>query len=389
MHVTQLRCPDCGAEYPDRWRCECGHPLEFANQPDAPTTPPDPVGFDTRAGLWSFADLLPVEPHVTLGEGTTPLVEAPDWDAAFKLEYVFPTGSFKDRGATATISRAVAVGAEAVVEDSSGNAGAAIATYAARGGLSARIFVPADVKPAKLRAIRAAGAEPVRIEGTRADVTDACIGQLDEAFYASHAYRPSFLAGTATVAFEIAHQRDWTAPDAVVMPVGHGTLFLGAARGFERLAELGWIDSVPRLYAAQATGHAPIVTALYGSDAPETTGVAARVALGGEYDGDEADETVNDRADGAVNERADGIAIDDPVRGDEIQRVVRETGGDAIAVDAATTDRELDRLGRAGFDTEPTCATAPAALRAFRERGEIGSDEDIVVPLTGSGLKTS
>ncbi|MFB6194406.1 MAG: pyridoxal-phosphate dependent enzyme [Halobaculum sp.] len=408
--TTSLHCPDCGATYADRWRCSCGHPLEFTDTP-SPGGPPDPETFDTRAGLWSYADLVPVEPRVTLGEGTTPLVDAPAWDAAFKLEYVFPTGSFKDRGATATLSRAAALGVERVVEDSSGNAGAAVATYAARAGMDARIFVPADVKPAKLRAIRTAGAEPIRVEGTRGDVTAACVEAVEtgDAFYASHAWRPSFLAGTATVAYEIAHQRDWTAPDAVVIPVGHGTLLLGASRGFTRLTEAGWIDRVPRLYAAQATGHAPIVRALHG-DGPETTGAAARRALGVDdattgdpaaaddattddaTSDDSADDQTGDDPTGAevsTNERADGIAINDPVRGEAIVEAIRETGGDAIALDAATTDRELDRLGRAGFDTEPTCATAPAALRAFRVRGEIGPDERVVVPLTGSGLKTS
>jgi len=106
--------------------------------------------------------------------------DADDWNAAFKLEYVFPTGSFKDRGATTTLTRARELGVERVVEDSSGNAGAAIATYAARAGIDAAVYVPADVKDSKLRAIRRAGAEPVRIEGSRADVTEACVAALGE-----------------------------------------------------------------------------------------------------------------------------------------------------------------------------------------------------------------
>jgi threonine synthase len=359
--VVPLACPDCGAEYTDRWRCTCGAPLDYAEPslPDGPT--PDPAAFDTREGLWSFDDFLPESPAVSLGEGLTPLVDAPEWDAAFKLEYVFPTGSFKDRGATTTLSRAAALGVETVVEDSSGNAGAAVATYAARAGIDARIFVPADVKESKLTAIRRAGAEPVRIEGSRQDVTDACVETVEtgEGWYASHAWRPSFLAGTATVAYEIALHRDWNAPDAVVLPLGHGTLFLGAYRGFSALAEAGWIDSVPRLLGAQAAGVAPIAAEIHGED-----------AVAGD------------------NDLADGIQIAEPVRRREILTAIEETDGDAIALDADSVETELDRLHRAGFYTEPTCAVAPAALRAYRERDVIASEDDVVVPLTGSGLKT-
>jgi len=330
--------------------------------------------------------------RVTLGEGMTPLVDADrgresaddgdadadPWNASFKLEYVFPTGSFKDRGATATLTRAHELGVERVVEDSSGNAGAAIATYAARAGIEAEIYVPADAKASKLRAIRRAGAEAVRIEGSRQDVTDACVraveggsdadggGSTDadggsDAWYASHAWNPAFFEGTATAAYEIALQRDWNAPDAVVTPLGHGTLFLGVHRGFRRLERAGWIDAVPRLYGAQAAGVAPIVESLHGPEAADP--------------------------DGAVNEAADGIQIAEPVREAEIRAAIDATDGDALAVTEAAATRELDRLHAAGFYTEPTCAVAPAALRTLRERGEIGPDEDIVVPLTGSGLK--
>ncbi len=394
----RLGCPECGETYRDRWRCRCGAPLDFADPPTPEGAAPDPDAFDARDGLWAFDDLLAVgddlRDRVTLGEGMTPLVDAdegrepagdggtdrPPWNASFKLEYVFPTGSFKDRGATTTLTRARELGVERVVEDSSGNAGAAIATYAARAGIAAEIYVPADVKESKLRAIRRAGAEPVRIEGSRGDVTDACIAALgegddaegddadagvgdggDSAWYASHAWNPAFFEGTATVAYEIALQRGWDAPDAVVTPLGHGTLFLGAYRGFRRLERAGWVDSVPRLYGAQAAGVAPIVRALHGPEAAAP--------------------------DGAVNEAADGIQIAEPVRDREIRGAIDATGGDALAVTEAAATRELDRLHAAGFYTEPTCAVAPAALRVLRERGEIGPDEDVVVPLTGSGLK--
>jgi threonine synthase len=383
-----LICPDCERTYdagPDEpWRCPVdGHPLELAvagwptpvgpggpveaNWPDgrvAPDARDRAVVRQGRAGLWAFEVLLPVARRVSLGEGATPLVDAPGWDAAFKLEYVFPTGSFKDRGATTTLSRAVGLGVDRVLEDSSGNAGTAIATYAARAGVAAEVYVPASAKPSKLRAIERAGATPVRVEGDRQAVTDACVAAVEagEGWYASHAWNPAFFAGTATVAFEIAAARDWSVPDAVVAPLGHGTLFLGAYRGFRALVAAGWTDRVPRLYGAQATGYAPIVDALHGP----ATGDAER----------------------GTNEAADGIRIREPARREEILAAVEATGGDVVAIDEPTVEAELERLHHAGFYTEPTCAVAPAALRTLRERGAIDETDDVVVPLTGSGLKS-
>ncbi len=345
-----LRCAACGNRYTDRWRCACGQPLDFADRPLPDGSSPAPATLDTREGLWAFDDFLPVERRVTLGEGWTPLLGAPDWNCALKLEAVSPTGSFKDRGAAATVSRALACGAERLVEDSSGNAGTAIATYATRAGLDAEIYVPADATAAKLRAIERTGADVVRVEGSRVDVTKAAIDAVETAagWYASHAWRPSFYAGTQTVALEIAAQRDWQAPEAVVCPLGHGTLFLGLYRGFRALADAGWIAEEPRLLGAQATGYAP-----FAEDS------------------------------GRDNDRADGIHIREPVRENEIRQAITETDGDAIAIGAAATEHEHECLHGAGFPIEPTSAVAPAALRDYRERGVLSEDADVVVPLTG------
>ncbi|MFC4439396.1 MULTISPECIES: pyridoxal-phosphate dependent enzyme [Natrialbaceae] len=381
--ASDLICPECGTVYeagPDEpWRCACGHALEFTDRPHPEGNPLPLSQLDTSEGLWTFFEFLPIEQHVTFYEGFTPIVEAPEWDAEFKLEYVFPTGSFKDRGATTTLSRAVELGVEKVLEDSSGNAGAAIATYAARAGIDADIYVPADVKQSKLMTIQRADARPVRIEGSRQDVTDACIEavegeggtasgddgdaapyQTGEGWYASHAWNPAFYAGTMTFAFEIAAQRDWTVPDAVVLPVGHGTLFLGAYRGFSLLNEAGIVDEMPRLLGAQAAGYAPIAEAV-----GETPAKGAGT------------ETI-----------ADGIRIADPARRDEILEAVETTDGDVIALESDSIETALDRLHRGGFYVEPTSAAAPAALLQYREAGVVDTDDDVVVPLTGSGLKT-
>ena len=378
---VDLHCPACGADHAagveEPWRCDCGGPLEFATNPIPDASPPPFSRLDTRRGLWTFFEFLPVEPRVTLGEGFTPMVDADEWDAQFKLEYVFPTGSFKDRGATTTLSRAAALGVDTVIEDSSGNAGAAIATYAARAGIDAEIYVPAEIKQSKLMAIQRTGARPVRIEGGREAVTEACIEAVEtgEGWYASHAWNPAFYAGTKTFAFEVAAQRNWSVPDAVVLPLGHGTLLLGAYRGFRELREAGVTDRMPRLLAAQAAGYAPVADERHADD-PEPAGNRLTASLRGEAPAPEH------------NEIADGVQIREPARADEIDRALEETDGDAIAIGEMATENALDRLHRGGFYVEPTCAIAPAALWAYREAGVLAEDDDVVVPLTGSGMKT-
>ncbi|AZH24264.1 pyridoxal-phosphate dependent enzyme [Haloplanus aerogenes] len=347
-----LVCPACDRTYADRWRCTCGEPLDFQSTPRPDGPAPSFSAFDSRRGLWAFDDFLPVTDRVTLGEGFTPLVDAPDRNASFKLEYVSPTGSFKDRGAATVISRAVDLGVDRVIEDSSGNAGAAIAAYAARAGLDADIYVPASVADAKRRAIEAVGARVVDIEGDREAVAAACWEAVEDGgWYASHAWNPAFFAGTATFGLELAAQRDWSVPDAVVVPLGHGTMLLGAYRGFRALVEAGWTDTMPRLLAVQAAGYAPIA----GDTGP------------------------------ATNDLADGIQVREPVRRGSIVDAIETTDGDAIAVSADAVRRAHAALRAGGFDVEPTAAAAVAGLRQYRERGVLDADADVVVPLTGRG----
>jgi threonine synthase len=308
--------------------------------------------------LWAFEEFLPVDRHVSLGEGFVPLVESTAWNAAFTLEYVSPSGSFKDRGASVLVSRAAELGVERILDDSSGNAGAAIAQYAAAAGISAEIFVPAEVKPGKIKMIERCGAKPVRVSGSREDVTEACVERVEagEGWYGSHAWNPAFFAGTMTFAFEVCAQRNWTVPDAIVIPVGHGTLFLGAYRGFSALSECGWIDELPTLFGVQASGYAPVASTYHAAS--------------------------NNR-----NELADGIQIMNPARETQIHQAVEDTGGDVITVTEAEVSQALDRLHAGGFYVEPTSAAGPAGLEKYREHEYISSDMDVVVPLTGSGLK--
>lgn len=350
--AVEHECPACGRQYAptEAWRCRCGHPLEFTDHPELSDE------LDRKRGVWA-GGLPPVGPRVRLGAGWTPLVEGPDAAVSYKLEGVSPTGSFKDRGAAVTISLAAALGVERVCEDSSGNAGTAIATYAARAGIDAEIYVPADATDGKLRAIERTGAELVRIEGSRQQVAAACQDAVaaGRGWYASHAWQPAFLAGTASIAGEIYTQAG-SVPDAVVVPTGHGTLLLGLYRGFRALQAAGTTeaDTLPRLYAAQAAGTAPVVAAEHGGSAAA---------------GD--------------NGLADGIQVREPARGGQIRAAVTDTGGTALAIGADATRRHHDRLHGAGISVEPTCTVAPAALAALRDRGEIGPEESVVVPLTG------
>lgn len=361
-HPIGLTCSTCGETYdpsPDiPWRCRCGLPLDFAEIPLPDTDQPPCV--NNQNGLWAFDAFIPIEKHISFNEGFTPLVTAPVFEAECKLEYVFPTGSFKDRGATTIVSRAAELGVETLVDDSSGNAGTAIATYTARSDIDAKIYVPVDAKPAKRTAIERAGAEIVEVEGSRNDVTKACLETVasGDAWYASHAWSPAFYAGTMTAAFEIAAQRDWVAPDAVVSPLGHGTLFLGLYRGFNRLQKAGWIDQVPKLLGAQGAGYAPIAA--------------------------EFGDTLTGK-----NTITDGIHIEKPARRDQIIDAVNDTDGDVIALSEASVETALNRLHQNGFYTEPTSAVVLAALIRYREEGTLATDDDTVLMLTGSGLKST
>ncbi len=350
----ELRCPACEARFDDRWRCgDCHSPLEFAYS----QSPIDRESLSLADGVWGFSELLAVDQAVSLGAGATPLVESP-WNCEFKLEYVAPTGSFKDRGATTVIARAVDVGADALIEDSSGNAGGAVATYAGRAGMDCTIFVPESAPESKIQPITRSGATVERIGGSRQDVVDACVGAVEDGagWYASHAWNPAFFEGTATMAYEIAIQRDWSLPDALIIPVGHGTLLLGVYRGFKRLQAAGLIASVPRLLGVQAAGYAPIADSLH--------------------------ESVSGH-----NDVADGIHITEPVRNDQLFTAIESTAGDCIAIEREPVERALNGLHANGFYVEPTSAVAVAGLERYRKLGVLDRDDDVVVPLTGSGLK--
>jgi threonine synthase len=331
-------CIRCGATHEAdavRWRCDCGGWLDLP--PPGSGAQPEPV-------------------H--LGEGRTPVVPVRIGGRTVqaKLEFLGPTLSFKDRGAAVLVGLARAVGARRLVADSSGNAGTALAAYAARAGLAIEVFVAASTAPAKLAQAVAHGADVVTVAGDREAVAAQAIARVEDtgAFYASHVYNPWFWEGTKHVVTELAGTARTGLPSVLVLPAGNGTLVLGAHRA---LRELDLLDRC-RIVAVQAERCAPIARA-------DAAGV------------DDVEPVTND---GTV---AEGIAIAAPARGAEVLAAVRRTGGRVVTVtddEAATVG---DELARQGLFVEPTAAAAAAGVLRLTD------DEaaDAAVPLCGAGLK--
>ena len=215
--------------------------------------------------VWRYAQAIAVDAGqaVSLGEGGTPLLRR-EWSGAavrFKLEFMMPTGSFKDRGMTVMVSYLKSRGITEVLEDSSGNAGASLSAYAAAAGMRCRILVPETASYPKIAQIAACGADVVTIPGTRQDVADAAARMSSEIFYASHNWQPFFIEGTKTLAYELWESLGYRAPDNVIVPLGYGSNILGCARGFEELVRNGEIPRMPRLFGVQAANCAPYFAA--------------------------------------------------------------------------------------------------------------------------------
>lgn len=360
----KLRCLHCQRDWPldpTRWRCPCGGVLEIVGGPSFDSAQLD----DREYTLWRYRKALPLPEGavpVTLGEGWTPLVDA-EWSGQpvrFKVESLNPTGSFKDRGAALLVTALRAVSVHEVVEDSSGNAGAALSAYAARAGLAATVFVPAHASPVKQAQIAVYGADIVAVPGTRADTARAVLEVVDEgAVYATHAYSPFYPHGMKTVAFELWEQCGRSAPRDVVVPVGHGGLLLGLHLGFKELLSAGAIGRQPRLFGVQAKACAPL----------------ARAWERGASEGEPVEEG---------DTIAGGVRIAAPPWGQQVLAAVRQSGGAIVALSDDETLAAQEALARKGFYVEPTSALPVAALGHLGDR--LG-DSPVVV-LTGSGFKS-
>jgi threonine synthase len=359
--------PSTGQLYPlteARWRANNGHYLNLAPAPGLGRADIDA----SRRSVWRYARALRVDAAhaVSMGEGGTPLVPG-EWRGTpvlYKLEFMMPTGSFKDRGMTVMLSYLRSRGIDHVLEDSSGNAGASLAAYAAAAGMRCRILVPETASYPKIAQIAAAGADVVTIKGSRQDVAEAALRQSADIFYASHNWQPFFVEGIKTLAYELWEQLGFAAPDNLVVPLGYGSNVLGAEVGFDELARRGEIARRPRIFGVQAARCAPY---------------AAAFQAGGER-------LVPTKIEPTI---AEGIATAKPTRVAEVLRAVRETGGAIVAVEEAEIVEALRELARQGLYVEPTSAVAAAGLSRLVSSGAIRREERTVLVLTGSGLKAS
>lgn len=366
--------PISGANYPlsePRWRSEDGRPLWIKPGPGM-----SPADIEKGArSLWRYRGAFPTDiaNPISLGEGLTPLVRQP-WGAGsplFKLDFLNPTGSSKDRGTSVMLSYLRDCGVGSVLEDSSGNAGASVAAYGAAGGMQVRILTPASTSSHKLAQARAYGAEVQLVGGPREEVQAEAIRQAEgtpggqvSRFYASHNWQPFFLQGTKTLAYELWEDLGFHAPDNVIVPVGAGSSLLGCWLGFAELLAAGQISRMPRLFAAQPLNCSPV-------DASFTAGTNQPVA----------------RA--VARTVAEGTAIARPIRLPQIIAALRDTGGASVAIPEEEIMPAAKALARQGLFVEPTSATAAAAYSALLASGHIKPDEETVILLTGSGLKTT
>ena len=363
--------PATGATYPTdtaRWCSDTGGYLNLT--PGVGLKRSDIL--TTRHSVWRYAKAIGVDDKhaVTMGEGWTPLT-CGEWlsgqhraQVMFKLEFMMPTGSFKDRGMTVMVSYLKSRGIDTVLEDSSGNAGASLSSYAAAAGMRCRILVPESASYPKIAQIAAGGADVLTISGTRQDVADAAMRMSHEIFYASHNWQPFFVEGTKTLAYELWEQLGFKTPDNVIVPLGYGSNVLGCERGFAELMRNGEIPKMPRIFGVQAANCAPYFNAW-------KAGVEHLVPT-------EATLTI-----------AEGIASSKPTRVVEVLRAARNSGGSIVAVSEDEIVAALGALARKGLYVEPTSAAAGAGLTQLLANGAIKPSDSTVLVLTGTGLKAS
>lgn len=327
-------------------------------------------------GMYRFRELTPLdegEEPVTLGEGGTPLLELARlarhtgtrrlWA---KDEGQNPTGSFKARGLGMAITRARTLGARGFLVPSAGNAGGAAAVYAARAGLPAGVIVPRGTPAAAVAEALIAGAHVFTIEGSIA-TAGRIVGKVAPEtgwFDLSTLKEPYRLEGKKTIGLELAEQLGWRMPDVLLYPTGGGTGLVGIPKGYEELRQMGWISgALPRIYAVQAEGCAPVVRAFL--DGAENTTAWERPVT-----------------------HASGLRVPSPFAGRQMLRLLRQTGGGAVAVgedDIREAQRLVARLE--GIWTAPEAAALVAALLALRDRGDLAADAEVLMVFTGIGFK--
>jgi len=327
-------------------------------------------------GLWRYADILPVRDprfRLSLGEGDTPLLSAPRLgkrvgiaDLRLKDEGLNPTGSFKARGLCMAVSRAAELGIRSLAVPTAGNAGGAMAAYAARAGITATVYMPADAPGEFVDECEGLGAKVIRVEGLITDAGARLAADLErEGFFSVATLKePYRVEGKKTMGIELAEQMRWQLPDAIIYPTGGGTGLVGMWKAFDEIEVLGCIGAErPRMIAVQATGCAPVIRAFEAGDESVTPWEGAQTV-------------------------ADGLRVPMMVGDQEILRALRQSGGTAIAV---PDEESMEFVGHLGADEgiygAPEDGAILAAIPHLLQRGDLDPGETVVCFLTGSGYK--
>ncbi|HSS17303.1 MAG TPA: threonine synthase [Candidatus Dormibacteraeota bacterium] len=378
MFVTRLECSACGRQH--EWSrlqnlcLSCSKPLfAIVDLAAAGRTLKRETLATREKSLWRYREVLPlpgdIKP-VSLGEGGTPLLRAEkfsdDIDLWIKDESLNPTQSFKARGMSVAVSMARHLGATKLAVPSAGNAGGALAAYAARAGLEAHIFMPRDTPQANIIECRELGAHVTLIDGLITDCgAEIARRKAKEGWFdMSTLKEPYRVEGKKTLGYELAEQFNWRLPDAILYPTGGGTGLVGMWKAFDEMQALGWIGKKrPRMFAVQATGCAPIVRAF---EAGEKTA--------GEFL--------------EAHTIASGLRVPKAIGDFLILNILRQSNGGAIAIDDVEMIRIAREVGSSeGLFVAPEAAACFAALKSLRSAGKIGSGERVVIFNTGSGIK--
>ncbi len=371
-----LECVACGATSTAEGLptvCACGQPW-LVRYPHRRPGIMQRAEVRRRHGMWRFREFLPLRPFeepVSLGEGDTPLIRLRRTATRLGIPHLWlkdegtnPTGSFKARGLSAAITRATAAGAQRFTLPTAGNAGVAAAAYAARAGAAVRVFAPETTPRTMLSQIEAFGGELVLLRGHIGDCGKASRAWAAEsgAFDLSTLREPYRIEGKKTLGLELALQLAWKMPDVILYPTGGGTGLIGMWKAFLELREQGWVEGeLPRFYAVQSTGCAPIVKAFAaGADRAEVWPDPRTVASGL-------------RVPGALGDRL-------------MLRALRETNGGAVAIEDAVLVEAAQTVSREeGVDVSPEGGAALAAIELLVGRGQVDRGETIVVFNTGAG----
>ena len=377
--VKGLQCRECGRDYPAQaiHVCElCFGPLEVVYDYEAVqrAVSREKIGAGPRT-LWRYRDLLPIEdePIVDTHAGFTPLIRAENLGRVLGLRQLYlkndtvnPTYSFKDRPVSMAVTKARHFGFETFACASTGNLAGAVAAAAAKAGLRACIFIPADLEPSKIVGASIYGPTVVAVEGNYDDVNRLCSEIADQYgwAFANINMRPYYAEGSKTLAFEVAEQLGWRLPDHVVVPVASGSMFTKIWKGFGELVKVGLVsEGRVRMTVAQAEGCAPIVDAF------------RRRTLSVEP---VKPQTI-----------AKSLAIGNPADGYYSLRIVKESGGLAEAATDEEVVEGIRLLARTeGIFAETAGGVTVAVLKKLVEAGHIDRDELVVAYITGNGLKT-